>query len=92
MLDAMEKYFPDDVKWTRPEGGMFLWVTLPDHMDSQDLLQKAIERNVAFVPGEPFYAAGEPKRNTFRLSFVTVTQDRIREGIEILGQLIREQR
>ena len=92
MLDAMEKYFPDDVKWTRPEGGMFLWVTLPDHMDSQDLLQKAIERNVAFVPGEPFYAAGEPKRNTFRLSFVTVTEDRIREGIEILGQLIREQR
>ncbi|NLJ62830.1 MAG: PLP-dependent aminotransferase family protein [Alcaligenaceae bacterium] len=91
MLDAMAQHFPDNVKWTRPEGGMFLWVTLPEHMDSQDLLHKAIERNVAFVPGEPFYAAGEPKRNTFRLSFVTVSEDRIREGIAILGQLIREQ-
>lgn len=91
MLDAMAQHFPDNVKWTRPEGGMFLWVTLPEHMDSQELLHKAIERNVAFVPGEPFYAAGEPKRNTFRLSFVTVSEDRIREGIAILGQLIREQ-
>ncbi len=91
MLDAMAQHFPDNVKWTRPEGGMFLWVTLPEHMNSQDLLHKAIERNVAFVPGEPFYAAGEPKRNTFRLSFVTVSEDRIREGIAILGQLIREQ-
>ena len=91
MLDAMQKHFPAEVKWTRPEGGMFLWVTLPNHMDAQDLLSKAIERNVAFVPGEPFYATSEAKSNTFRLSFVTVTEDRIREGIAILGQLIREQ-
>lgn len=91
MLDAMDKYFPDGVKWTRPEGGMFLWVTLPEHMDSQELLHKAVERKVAFVPGEPFYAASKPQRNTFRLSFVTVSEDRIREGIEILGELIREQ-
>lgn len=91
MLDAMQKHFPAEVKWTRPEGGMFLWVTLPKHMDAQDLLSKAIERNVAFVPGEPFYATSEAMPNTFRLSFVTVTEDRIREGIAILGQLIREQ-
>lgn len=91
MLDAMDEYFPDSVKWTRPEGGMFLWVTLPKHMDAQDLLAKAIDRLVAFVPGEPFYAAGEPEKNTLRLSFVTVSEDRIREGIQILAQLIRDQ-
>lgn len=91
MLDAMQHYFPEGVHWTRPEGGMFLWVTLPEHMSANELLQKAIERNVAFVPGEPFYATAEAKTNTFRLSFVTVSEERIRQGIEILGQLIREQ-
>lgn len=91
MLDAMQEHFPDSVKWTRPEGGMFIWVTLPEHMDAQQLLNKAIERKVAFVPGEPFYAASEPQRNTFRLSFVTVSKDRIDEGIATLGQLIQEQ-
>lgn len=91
MLDAMDEHFPEGVSWTRPEGGMFIWVTLPEHMDAQELLHKAVERNVAFVPGEPFYATGSPQKNTFRLSFVTVTKDRIDEGIETLGTLIREQ-
>lgn len=91
MLDAMAEHFPAEVQWTRPEGGMFLWVTLPKHMDAQDLLSQAIERNVAFVPGEPFYASGADHANTFRLSFVTVSEDRIREGIAILGTLIREE-
>lgn len=91
MLDAMEQHFPEGVKWTRPEGGMFLWVALPQHIDAQALLQKAIERHVAFVPGEPFYATGNAQTNTLRLSFVTVSEARIREGIAILGQLIREE-
>ena len=91
MLDAMEAHFPADVSWTKPEGGMFIWVTLPKHIDAQQLLYQAIERNVAFVPGEPFYAVGEPKRNTCRLSFVTVSKAHIEKGIEILGALIREQ-
>lgn len=92
MLDAMDEYFPEGVQWTRPEGGMFLWVTLPKHIDAQELLNKAIENKVAFVPGEPFYAsASEAQCNTLRLSFVTVTEDRIRKGIQVLAQLIRDQ-
>lgn len=89
MLDAMDAHFPDTATWTRPEGGMFIWVTLPEHIDASRLLQRAIERNVAFVPGAPFYA-GEGRPNTLRLSFVTVSEARIREGIAILGELIRE--
>ncbi len=89
MLDAMDEHFPDTATWTRPEGGMFIWVTLPEHIDASRLLQRAIERNVAFVPGAPFYA-GEGRPNTLRLSFVTVSEARIREGIAILGELIRE--
>ncbi|MYN12764.1 aminotransferase class I/II-fold pyridoxal phosphate-dependent enzyme [Pusillimonas sp. TS35] len=90
MLDAMDRDFPDTVTWTRPEGGMFIWVTLPAHIDSSELLSRAIERNVAFVPGAPFFAGVEPQANTLRLSFVTVSEARIREGIAILGQLIKE--
>ena len=91
MLEALAQYFPDSVQWTKPEGGMFLWVTLPEQLDSERLLEKAIARNVAFVPGAPFYASANPPRNTLRLSFVTVSEDKIRKGIEILGQLIREE-
>ena len=87
MLDAMDQHFPKNVHWTRPEGGMFIWVNLPEGLDGTRLLEKAIARNVAFVPGAPFYA-GEPRVNTLRLSFVTVSEERIREGIAILGELI----
>jgi len=87
MLDAIAQHFPAGVEWTKPEGGMFIWVTLPKHMDAMSLLDEAIKQNVAFVPGAPFYA-NEPAKNTFRLSFVTVPPERIRTGIEILGKLI----
>jgi 2-aminoadipate transaminase len=88
MLAAMTKYFPTSVKWTRPEGGMFIWVTLPAHIDSKKLLDAALLQNVAFVPGGPFYASN-PETNTLRLSFVTVSPERINEGIEKLGNLIK---
>ena len=87
MLDAMDQHFPKQVTWTRPEGGMFIWVTLPKHIDAMKLLDQAIAARVAFVPGAPFYAT-DPETNTLRLSFVTVPPERIREGIAILGQLI----
>ncbi|WP_373987937.1 PLP-dependent aminotransferase family protein [Duganella sp. BuS-21] len=87
MLDAMAQYFPAGVEWTKPEGGMFIWVTLPKHIDAMKLLDEAIAQKVAFVPGSPFYA-NEPETNTLRLSFVTVPPERIRHGIEILGKLI----
>jgi 2-aminoadipate transaminase len=88
MLNAMTKHFPEGVTWTRPEGGMFIWVTLPKHIDSKQLLDEAIAQNVAFVPGGPFYA-NNPATNTLRLSFVTVSPERINEGIEKLGKLIK---
>jgi 2-aminoadipate transaminase len=87
MLAAMDECFPAGVSWTRPEGGMFIWVTLPRHIDAMRLLDQAIAARVAFVPGAPFYA-NEPQINTLRLSFVTVSPARIREGIAILGKLI----
>ena len=87
MLDAMAQHFPAGVQWTKPEGGMFIWVTLPKHIDAMKLLDEAIVQKVAFVPGAPFYA-NEAETNTLRLSFVTVPPERIRVGIEILGKLI----
>ncbi|MBY0238561.1 MAG: PLP-dependent aminotransferase family protein [Burkholderiaceae bacterium] len=87
MLDAMDQHFPPQVTWTRPEGGMFIWVTLPKHIDAMALLDEAIAHKVAFVPGSPFYA-NAPETHTLRLSFVTVPPERIRAGIEILGKLI----
>ncbi|UGQ44681.1 aminotransferase-like domain-containing protein [Massilia endophytica] len=88
MLDAMAEHFPAGATWTKPEGGMFIWVTLPKHINAMELLDEAIREKVAFVPGAPFYA-NEPETNTLRLSFVTVPPERIRQGIEILGKLIK---
>jgi 2-aminoadipate transaminase len=87
MLDAMTEHFPASATWTRPEGGMFIWATLPPHIDAMELLDAAIKENVAFVPGAPFYA-NAPETNTLRLSFVTVPPERIRHGIAVLGKLI----
>jgi 2-aminoadipate transaminase len=87
MLDAMTEFFPAGVSWTKPEGGMFIWVTLPKQIDAMKLLDQAIANKVAFVPGAPFYA-NDAATNTLRLSFVTVPPERIREGIAILGKLI----
>ncbi len=90
MLDALSEQFPEGVSWTRPEGGMFIWVTLPKHIDAMKLLDQAIAAKVAFVPGAPFYA-NEAETNTLRLSFVTVPPERIREGVAILANLIKAQ-
>ncbi len=88
MLDALQRHFPADARWTRPQGGMFIWVTLREGIDTAELLQRAIARNVAFVPGAPFYASAQAPTNRLRLSFVTVPEDRIRTGIQVLGELI----
>jgi 2-aminoadipate transaminase len=89
MLDAMDEFFPAGATWTKPEGGMFIWVNLPKQINAMELLDEAIKQKVAFVPGSPFYA-NEPETNTLRLSFVTVPPERIRAGIAILGKLIAE--
>lgn len=91
MLEALEQEMTNlDVQWTRPVGGMFLWVCLPQGMDAQKLLPTAVERGMAFVPGEPFYA-DDAQSNTLRLSYVTVTPQQIREGIAALAAAIRAQ-
>ena len=87
MLSALTEFFPSSATWTKPEGGMFIWITLPKHIDSMKLLDEAVAQNIAFVPGAPFYA-NNPEKNTLRLSFVTVPPAKIREGVEKLGKLI----
>ena len=89
MLVALEREMEGlGVTWTRPVGGMFLWVTLPKDMDAQVLLGHAVERGMAFVPGAPFYA-DEAETNTLRLSYVTVSPEQIHQGIAALGAAIR---
>lgn len=91
MLHALATYMPQGVRWTRPEGGMFIWVTLPDGVDGASLLAKAIEKKkVAFVPGKAFHADGSGA-NTFRMSFSCADEKTIDEGISRLGALIREE-
>ncbi|GAB6848868.1 PLP-dependent aminotransferase family protein [Paraburkholderia kururiensis] len=88
MLAALERYMPEGVSWNRPEGGMFIWVSLPAHIDSMKLLEEAVANNVAFVPGAPFYA-DHPEHNKLRLSFVTVPPAKIDEGVAKLAALVR---
>jgi 2-aminoadipate transaminase len=88
MLSAMEEHFPSWVSWTHPSGGLFLWVTLPEGMDSAELLKTAIGEKVAFVPGGPFHPCGGGE-NTMRLNFSNATPDKIREGIARLGRVLR---
>jgi 2-aminoadipate transaminase len=76
------------VTWNRPEGGMFIWVSLPKHIDTMKLLEASVAQNVAFVPGGPFFA-NEAQHNTLRLSFVTVPPAKIDEGVARLADLIR---
>ena len=89
MIAAIEKYFPEEAHFTRPEGGLFLWVTLLEGVDTVALLPKAAAKKVAFVPGSPFYANGGGE-NTLRLSFSSVPPDVIEEGIRRLGEVIKE--
>lgn len=88
MLAALEKNLPDGCEWTRPEGGLFLWVRLPERIDSMELLRASMRRKVAFVPGQPFWV-GPPVRNTLRLNFSNSTPARIEEGVRRLGLTIK---
>jgi len=89
MLGAMDRFFPPEVDWTHPEGGLFLWGTLPKYLSSADVLKRSIEAKVAFVPGEPFHPNGGG-HNTMRLNFSNATPEKIQEGIRRLGDAIFE--
>jgi 2-aminoadipate transaminase len=90
MRDALQRHMPQGCRWNAPSGGMFFWVEAPRGIDATALLPRAVERGVAFVPGAAFYAS-EPRRNTLRLSFVTVSPETIERGIALLAQAMKEQ-
>jgi 2-aminoadipate transaminase len=90
MLDALADHFPRQADWTRPAGGLFIWVTLPDFIDTTDLLARALRDNVAFVPGEAAFLDGRG-RNAMRLNFSGSDEDAIREGIRRIGEVVTEQ-
>ncbi len=91
MLGALDRFMPAGVEWTNPQGGMFVWVTLPKEMDAEKIFHAALEENVAFVIGSAFYADSEnAPKNVFRLNFVTPSEEKIVEGLQRLGKVIHE--
>lgn len=90
MLTALEEHFPSDASWTKPSGGFFVWVTLPDYFDTPALLAAAVDRKVAYVPGTGFYPDGRG-RQQMRLCFSYPTEERIAEGIRRLGELLADE-
>ena len=88
MLEALEREMPEGVHWSKPDGGFFIWITLPDHVDGEEMFRIAAEHGTVVFPGKWFDPTGEVS-HTIRLSFSTVPEDRIRLGIERLGKAIR---
>jgi 2-aminoadipate transaminase len=90
MLDALAEHFPAEASWTHPSGGLFIWATLPDFIDTTDLLARALRENVAFVPGAAAYLDGRG-HNAMRLNFSAVDEGDIREGVRRIGKVVAEQ-
>ena len=89
MVSMIAEYFPEEIKYTKPEGGMFLWITLPEGISSLDLVNLAIKENVAFVPGNAFYVDGGGN-NTLRLNFSNSDEEKIEEGIKRLAKIMKK--
>jgi 2-aminoadipate transaminase len=89
MLQSLQEYMPEGVKWTEPKGGLFLWVTLPENMNSNEIFKPAVEAKVAFVPGGPFHPLGGGE-NTMRLNFSNSKPELINEGIKRLAKVIKD--
>ncbi|MBQ7718332.1 MAG: PLP-dependent aminotransferase family protein [Clostridia bacterium] len=91
MLSALERYFPKDCSFTRPDGGIFLWCTLPERIDTQELLKKAVQKKVAFVPGATCESDDKSSANKIRLNYSLPDEGKIEKGIKILSEVIAEQ-
>jgi len=89
MLEVIAKEFPESVTYNKPMGGLFIWMRLPEGKDSRELLRRALEEKVAFVPGGSFYP-GEAKNNELRINFSNSTEEQIIKGMTILGRITRE--
>jgi 2-aminoadipate transaminase len=90
MLDSLAEHFPREAEWTHPQGGLFIWATMPDYIDTTDLLARALDQQVAFVPGRAAFLDGRGG-SSMRLNFSGVDEDLIREGVRRLGEVVREQ-
>lgn len=88
MLDALEEFFPEEASWTHPEGGFFVWVTLPEYVDTGSMLAEALEAGVTYVPGDSFYPAGQGGKNSMRINFSYESPENIREAIRRLAEVI----
>jgi 2-aminoadipate transaminase len=91
MIDALTEFFPPGASWTEPQGGLFIWATLPEFIDTGDLLARALRDDVAFVPGQAAYVDESRGRNSMRLNFSGVDEVEIREGVRRIGKVIAEQ-
>ncbi len=91
MVEALREHFPAEASWTEPEGGLFIWATLPEYIDTGDLLAKALREDVAFVPGQAAYVDESRGRSSMRLNFSGVGDEEIREGVRRIGKAIGEQ-
>ncbi len=89
MVEAIKEHFPQDAKWTKAEGGMFIWATLNEKINCTDLFPKALENNVAYIVGSAFFAEAGRGLNTMRLNFSYPTEENIKEGIRRLGTLLK---
>jgi 2-aminoadipate transaminase len=90
LLGALEEHLPAEASWTRPQGGLFVWATLPDYLDTTDLLARALRENVAFVPGRAAFLDGRGG-SSLRLNFSMVRDDDLHEGVRRIGHVVREQ-
>ena len=88
-IESIERYFPDTVKFTRPEGGLFTWIELPEGISARDVLVRSLEKKIAFVPGGSFYPKGN-KENTLRINYSNMPEDRIEKGLKTLGEVVKE--
>lgn len=88
MLAALGKYFPASFSWTVPQGGLFIWVTGPENINTSNLLPQMLKEKVAYVPGAPFFALEGRGKNTMRLNFSYSSEDKIKQGIEIMGKVL----
>jgi 2-aminoadipate transaminase len=89
MLNALESYFPPTARWTRPEGGLFIWAELPKGVNGDELLREALAEQVAFVPGTSFFAH-RPQENFIRLNFSNRPPEMIDEGLRRLGRVLKD--
>ncbi len=91
MVESLREHFPAQASWTEPQGGLFIWATLPDYIDTGDLLAKALREDVAFVPGQAAYVDESRGRSSMRLNFSGVGEEEIREGVRRIGKAVAEQ-